>query len=257
MNILRTFCKELGYVNATNQYMELAVRYFERDHMGEELQAAARNVSLSVSALPEKYTVRMAKGYIVSVHSSVESFLNGFSSLIGNPTERAAAYDPKKDGNKLLWILKACYAEDLPRDIQTYYDVCNYYRLVRNEIVHDGSQSTDYRTARRKVGDLSSGLLQSSMNARLSAPNGVDELNFDDQVLFSRAAKELCERIYKDSQYDWEQILEYNRDTIRRMICKVLDCEERRNAMIVSFLSGMYPAQGSEKLIDFLHSFVI
>lgn len=87
MNILRAFYNELGYVNATNQYMEVAVRSFELNHGIEELKEAARNVHLSISDLPEKYSIRIAKGYIVSVNSSVESFLTAFRNLKGNPTE--------------------------------------------------------------------------------------------------------------------------------------------------------------------------
>lgn len=31
-------------------------------------------------------------------------------------------------------------------------------------------------------------------------------------------ARKLCERIYKDSQYDWNKILELNRKQIKEMV---------------------------------------
>lgn len=65
VNILREFQKELGYVNATNQYIEMTSRYFQMEHEDDTLPTMAKCVNLSLTQLPEKCNVRIAKGYIV------------------------------------------------------------------------------------------------------------------------------------------------------------------------------------------------
>ena len=95
MNILKEFYNELGYATATNQYIELAVRYFEKEHGKEAIEESAREINLSVSVLPEKYVTRIAKSYIVEIYSNIEKFLASFKELVGNPTEKRAAFDSK------------------------------------------------------------------------------------------------------------------------------------------------------------------
>ena len=50
------FKNELGYVNATNQYVELSIRITEKDHsldIKNDLQGLAQSVNLNVSTLSE------------------------------------------------------------------------------------------------------------------------------------------------------------------------------------------------------------
>lgn len=88
---------------------------------------------------------------------------------------------------------------------------------------------------------------------KLDAPNDISDLSFDDQVLFSRAAKKICERIYKDSEYNWKIIVESNQEEIHRMTCKVSDCIEKRNKQIFKYLSQLYPVK-KEPLFDALEN---
>ena len=52
MNILKAFSNELGYINVSNQYIELAVRCYEREYRDEPVELMARTVNLSISTLP-------------------------------------------------------------------------------------------------------------------------------------------------------------------------------------------------------------
>ena len=57
-NLLSVFKKELGYVNATNQYVELSIRITEKEHsldLRNNLQGLAQSVNLNVSTLTEDY----------------------------------------------------------------------------------------------------------------------------------------------------------------------------------------------------------
>ena len=126
MNILKEFSNELGYINVSNQYIELAVRYYDREHGNEPIEPMARAVNLSISTLPEDYYARVSKGYLVGIQSCLEKFLLAFKELCGNPTENIEKYDPKKQNtNRLQWTLKACYGNSLPDDIREYYHICN------------------------------------------------------------------------------------------------------------------------------------
>lgn len=65
--ILSAFKNELGYVDATNQYVELSVRMTEKDYgtvLKNDLQGLAQSVNLNVSTLAEDYMCRMSKSYI-------------------------------------------------------------------------------------------------------------------------------------------------------------------------------------------------
>lgn len=253
VNILREFQKELGYVNATNQYIEMISRYFQMEHEDDTLLTMAKYVNLSLTQLPEKCNVRIAKGYIVGVQSCLERFLTSFKELEGNPTKNVEPFNAKRDNNRLFWVLNASYNKNIPSEVLNLYYICNYYRLVRNEIVHMGAQSSEFRNAKSIVESLTTSLLSNAMFDKLNAPNDISELTFDDQVLFSRAAKRICERIYKDSEYDWKIIIEGDKAEIHRMICKVSDCIEKRNKQIFQYLSQLYPVK-KEPLFDVLEN---
>ena len=98
-NILSAFKNELGYVDATNQYVELLVRMTEKDYgavLKNNLQGLAQSVNLNVSTLTEDYMCRISKSYIVNVNSCFENFLksicNSFSCF--HPKYVQAHRDP-------------------------------------------------------------------------------------------------------------------------------------------------------------------
>lgn len=100
-------------------------------------------------------------------------------------------------------------------------------------------------------------LLKSGMCDRLDAPHSIEALTFDDQILFSRAARMLAERIYKDSKYNWNKILTANRESIVSVAGTVRDDMERRNTKIINFLIQTYPAKNQPELVECLQSFVL
>ena len=96
-----------------------------------------------------------------------------------------------------------------------------------------------------------------TMCDRLDAPHSIEALTFDDQILFSRAARMLAERIYKDSKYNWNKILTANRESIVSVAGTVRDDMERRNTKIINFLIQTYPAKNQPELVECLQSFVL
>lgn len=107
--------------------------------------------------------------------------------------------------------------------------------------------------------DVPENLIEAISNIRghLNAPNDFTNLNFDDQVLFSRAARTICDRIYKDSKYDWDVVLENYRTKINSFILSN-DSEEKKKARILNFLSQMYPINVNDsRLIESISHFVV
>ena len=236
-NILSAFKNELGYVDATNQYVELSVRMAEKEHGSDiknDLQGLAQSVNLNVSALSEDYMCRISKSYIVNVNSCLENFLKSFRHLPGSPTNITEIEKTKED-DWLEWTLNIAFSS-IDNDIKNDVYVCEYYRLIRNHIVHNGESSSPLKSKRA--------LIKTTDNPRLNAPNGLDSLTFDDQVLFSRAAYNVAKYIFNNSQYDINAIIKANRERLIDLIkpFQELGSHSRATKKVKYFIGLSYPA---------------
>lgn len=146
-NLLSVFKKELGYVNDTNQYVELSIRITEKEHsldLRNNLQGLAQSVNLNVSTLTEDYMCRISKSYIVNIHSCLENFLKSFKHLPGSPTNITEIKKTSED-DWLEWTLNMAFSS-IENDIKNDIGICEYYRLVRNCIVHSGESSSTLKS---------------------------------------------------------------------------------------------------------------
>lgn len=148
-NIWTQFKNELGYVTASIQYTELALRMSKGEHSSElaptNIVKTAKQYGLSVSAIPEDFGRRIVGSYIIQVHCCVENFLDNFHKLVGSPTYKLS-YDRNKDDH-LHWTMKNALGTHSV-DYDVYYRICNYYRLLRNEIIHfDGKEDASLKAA--------------------------------------------------------------------------------------------------------------
>lgn len=168
----------------------------------------AQSVNLNVSTLAEDYMCRISKSYIVNVNSCFENFLKSFRHLPGSPTNITEIEKTKED-DWLEWTLNIAFS-NIENDIKNDIVICEYYRLIRNCIVHNGESSATLKNKRA--------LIKTTYNSRLNAPNGLDSLTFDDQVLFSRAAYNVAKYIFNNSQYDINAIIKANRENLIDLI---------------------------------------
>lgn len=236
-NILSAFKNELGYVDATNQYVELSVRMTEKDYgsvLKSDLRELAQSVNLNVSSLAEDYMCRISKSYIVNVNSCFENFLKSFRHLPGSPTNITEIEKTKED-DWLEWTLNIAFSS-IDNDIKNDVYVCEYYRLIRNHIVHNGESSSPLKSKRA--------LIKTTDNPRLNAPNGLDSLTFDDQVLFSRAAYNVAKYIFNNSQYDINAIIKANRERLIDLIKPFQEpgSHSRATKKVKYFIGLSYPA---------------
>lgn len=235
-NIYQKFCAELGYTNATNQYVELAMRKFSQDYEKEinrDLQALAETEQLKVSELPEAYNVRIAKSYIVSCYSCLDRFLIAYKDLPGScmNTKRGQ----KQDGESLLEWTWRISGSNAPENINNAYLICDFYRLARDRIVHKGGSDNKYRMRFHSVQEICDGFLD--------APNDVEKFTFDDQVLFSRFARRFVEYLFKCIPYDLDTVLKENADTLYQMLKSNQDIKDknRNKKKIEMYLRSQYP----------------
>lgn len=235
-SLLSTFKKELGYVNATNQYVELSIRILEREHgsdLRNDLQGLAQHVNLNVSTLAEDYVCRISKSYIVNIHSCFENFLKSFKLLPGSPTHMTKSVKSRED-EWLEWTLNIVFS-NIEEDIKNDITICEYYRLIRNCIVHNGEASA---TIKSKFA-----LIKTSNSPRLNAPNDLDSLTFDDQVLFSRAAYNVAKYIFENSKYDINDIIDAYKKELTALIKPFQESSSRFRAAkkVRHFVGLLYP----------------
>lgn len=144
----------------------------------------------------------------MNIHSCFENFLKTFKQLPGSPTN-ITEFAKKADDDWLEWTLKTSFSNS-ENDIKNDIVICEYYRLIRNCIVHNGEPSAELKN--KFV------LIKTADNPRLNAPNRLDALTFDDQVLFSRAAYNVAKHIFNNSQYDINTIIETYKESLLDLI---------------------------------------
>ena len=243
MNIYRDFKQELGHINATNQYIEMLHRRFIKENgtpTDSCLENMASEVMLSLSKYSEGIELRMARNYIIGIHSCLERFLIAFKDTPGTPAY-GEGYNPKEDDNRLFWTLNKVYGE-IPDDVLRMYYVCNYYRLVRNNTVHSkdtklrGNLKVDYDKA-KKIGEE---YLKSKECLKLDAPKEPKDIGFDDQVLFSRTARNIVERIVYDSKYRLNLLISNDFDDILKKVRPVINNPKRMRSIIDAYICRKY-----------------
>lgn len=130
-----------------------------------------------------------------------ESFLKDVNEL---GKKYAIRWDEKKQ--KDSWL--KCIYDNIIRnknDFIELYMLCNYYRGVRNISVH----SLDMKKQGITVADLNP-YYEKIIDklSKLDAPNDIDKLNFDDFIMYTRAAKELARIMFDNLEYDLNKIVD-------------------------------------------------
>ncbi len=245
MNIYNDFKGQMGHANVTNQYIEMLSRIWEREYCYKEVDELSRSVGIMLSKIPESIVERITKQYLIGIHSCIEVFLLNFKSLPGSPTYNKD-YPSDKDESRLVWTVQNVF-EKRTKEITELMNICEYYRLVRNSAVHSKSREDNkLKVAKSKI-HLSVDSLETKIYGKLTAPNDLGAITFDDQVLFSRAANLLVEKIYKESEYDWDVALEEKRNEID-IRTKSIYQKAKKKKKILKFMSECYYINDDELL---------
>lgn len=148
--------------------------------------------------------------------------------------EEVREYDHTLKRNKLHWTMElALKGTAHSKEYSTLYKVCDYYRHVRNAIVHTGMGKEGLNEA--------FGTISGIHVERINAPNKIERICFDDQVLFARSARSLLEAIYHQCQYDWQEVQAYHIDSISRITKKCKNDPHKANQKTLNYLRRLYP----------------
>ncbi|MGN0721504.1 MAG: hypothetical protein ACI4LZ_06055 [Anaerovoracaceae bacterium] len=197
--------KNLGMTDAVNEYIETILRKFQFDYEYDEpIEKIAQQFGIRVKDVPISDAAKSIRGhYIVSTHRIADNYLKDFyRHLITysmNPPK-------KKDGDSYLHAIFVSIVGSSNQNqyASILYDICEYYRLVRNHIVHITNEETLIQNKYNLV-QLHKNEFNASY-AKLNAPNHFDCLEFDDFVLYSRAFKDLLRFLIDHISYDIEKI---------------------------------------------------
>ena len=113
----------------------------------------------------------------------------------------------KKDGESMAdAVMKNVSVQEIrEQDARVLISICTYYRIIRNQSVHVDDE--------KKLTKVFKEVLQYKQHIRdmfpkLIAPNAVDNIKFDDFILYSRAVKKFAEIVLESIQYDVSKIIE-------------------------------------------------
>lgn len=200
-----TLKTELGASDAVNEYIEVLLRKCESESLEESsFQHYSEKFGIRVNDVSSKEALSsIRRYYIVCVSQHFESFLKSFQNHL---KEYAIVYRPKTDGEALLTCICSAILDlkNTATDSYLLYLLCDYYRLIRNHSAHIGNTTNlngvfaELNTRRADLGRLF---------PRLNAPSSFDEINFDDFILYSRAAKRLGSILIDKAEYNIDRII--------------------------------------------------
>lgn len=209
-NALNNFKTVLGKYCAINQFIELSNRCFVVEHQKEiEKRETFIELATEYGVTLTNYDAgamvsEISRSYIVNVNVCFETFLKDICQQIN--TYGKGKYLPKIKGESYLsCAVKNIFTGGLSKDMKPLYDLCEYYRLVRNTSVHDLCDVNFHKQEYRKLKKYK--FKTEAKFLKLTAPNKYDEISFDDFIMFSRFCVELATYIFENVSYDYRKII--------------------------------------------------
>lgn len=141
-NALNNFKDVLGKYCAINQFVELSKRCFVVEHQ-KEIQKRDTFVELAtVYAVTltnydaDSMVSEICRSYIVNVHLCFETFLKDVCQQMKKYGK--SEYKPRiLEESYLSCAVRNICDNNLSDDMKPLYELCEYYRLIRNTSVHD------------------------------------------------------------------------------------------------------------------------
>lgn len=198
----RRLTRYLGESDAILEIDELACRFFvdaanqSGDKAGFVLECSERfGVCVNLSEF-DGWRAHLAQRHIVAVYESAEMFFKEFRREHSELNRREWTGDVDGKSRMTLALENVGASFDQARNVvgMDLISRFEYYRLVRNWIVHDKERNPEKETkALESLSPYSAS--NSTALGRLVAPNCPNALNFDDFILFSRVTKLVAERL--------------------------------------------------------------
>lgn len=240
-NALNNFKEVVGKYCAINQFVELSKRCFVVEHQ-DEIQKRETFVELATEYEvtltnydADSMVSEICRSYIVNVHLCFETFLKDICRQMSKYGKNE--YKPRlQEESYLSCAVRNICGRNLADDMKPLYELCEYYRLIRNTSVHD-LREVDYHE--KEYDKLQKYNFKTEIKfSKLVAPNKYEEISFDDFVMFSRSCVELATYIFEKASYNYEKVvlnIPSNQISKWRKYSK-----ERQEQAIYSYMKTLY-----------------
>lgn len=242
----REFKTYVGKVSAIHEVIELAVHEFlvslgKATNAEEFISEAATRHGLHVhfKQAPDilSKTIQL---HIVNVHEAFEKFLEDFQAEIIDTTGITWKHYDKK--SSLYIVLQNIFnsQEAGKKSLGSMcVELCEYYRLVRNEIIHVSPSSEKIEEEFQKVKGYGKEAVETYEKLG-QAPNGMHDLTRDDFQLFIRVAQDVAWKLCQSTKPNQDQIAKSIEADVARFKVRWPKKPDRVLSAIVSLIEKKY-----------------
>lgn len=236
----RTLRKKLGEYDAIVELNELAVRKFLHDIEGSEeieINEASRAYGIKVNVDRnidhQEFTARRAQFYILSVYQQSEQFFDDLMNdlPLGYKWKTTVGYARGKEEAQLEWIMRMIKenTEVKPTaEFKNFLTIFNYFRLVRNAFMHEGTETRELKRSLDKIRKLIAEIEEEQLDEcivpvpvdeqsatkngrklKVIAPSAYGQMQFADFLYFTRVVKEIAEALCIMLKPDLDSLLKH------------------------------------------------
>lgn len=230
---LRNLEKRLGRSDSAVEWIEVAIRNLEREEVkgADHMESIAKNVGVRVNSVPLAEIYRRWAGMqVISVNQFADAF---FQEFRGEVPRDWGTKDKQED---MLTFLIREVGSTRKGIGSLEVDIFDYYRGVRNHLMHAPGAPQEKAEAKKATRIRSR--VETSQYARLNAPRSIEELGFDDFVLYSRVTKGIARRLclLGTPTVDHLAPLLFPCTDLRAALRKVVGNEPRALKILVTYL---------------------
>ena len=235
----RVLDEVLGESDATVEWIEVAVRHLKREYEASGSEGIYRLASdYNVRVNPVDFNdicVRWGQLQLLSSFQFFDDFLSNFRD------EHPRDLPPRKrnKGEDLITSIMEDYDVSKNDVGLNEFDILDYYRLVRNQLMHNPSveQGKVHKSQAARILEN-----KKDKYSTLSAPNYIDSIQFDDFILLTRVIKHfsrvLCSRT-TPTESEWTSLILKDSDLVKRLRAFIGN-ETRIKSKLKSYLVSNY-----------------
>jgi len=207
----------LAQYDALVEYQEVASRYYlgtfdvEKESFDAFLSRTSTATGVRLNSISlANFRKKQYQGYLVFPNASFDNFVMDFVDDVRFLIDPAFALS-KIDGSKFDKLLDALSQSGISPSIEKFKkDLYNYYRLLRNYVVHCLNQ--DYEKEYKAIDKIAIAAFYTTLNE----PKEKSQLSFDDFVLCTANIKNIADLLTVSllPHIDWKPLVLRNKDKL-------------------------------------------
>lgn len=206
----------LGQSDATVEWIEVAVRHLRREYEKDgssRINSLANDYNVRVNPVEfDKICVRWGQLQVLSSYQYLDEFLSCFRKE--HPRKESRKREDRED---LLTFVMGAYNVSKNDVGLLEFEILDYYRLVRNQLMHNPSLEQDKVHKSQAARILEN---KKDNYSTLSAPNHMDAIQFDDFILLTRVIKHfsrvLCSRT-TPTDSEWASLILKDSELVKNL----------------------------------------